>query len=671
MPKTSQNGTRPSQTNLVGSGWSPFKIISMTVMLSTLVYFPFIFDGYSLPKIFVLIIGISLVLVRLVISGGNSYQFRSSYLVYFLCLTFLVSIYVAALGSQMPFLRSAFGAYGRGNGAFYYTAAVLVFLLSFTFSISKELLQFEKMMKIFSWILATYALMQSVGMDFVALDTKGLRSIVLTLGNSNFAGGLLAILFTWLLILEVRKKSHRITDLSLILVILIGTVNTQATQGIFVEILAILVALTIFLKNRFPNRIALASLMSFWGISVTSVLLGIAQLGPLTNFFNKQSFKLRLEYWNYGAEIIKNNLWVGVGPDNIYDYSSRFIEVDSLSFASRTRVDNVHNWFLQIGASFGVIALLSILAIIALVLLKGIKAINSKEESSPLLLPTFFAFISVIIIGLVSIEQPGLGIWLYFLGGIVLGISSKKILVSSQSKLPIKLSLIGCLCITLLVSALSLQVILGDLNLRKSVRQVMSGDITNQQIDRLIQNAIALNFQPEYQLNSIDLLAKAGNPLGMNKVSQEYYSNFPSSLQNNYVRVAVLTSLDKISEACALRPLIVSAVPWELEQWYEYMICNVSSSNRSDAAKIAEKVDSYAQFDLTRTKKGTYESVRDIQILAFNAWIQGDAPSFLEYLDDAQISQQEYEAQLKKLGGESIPGARVASINEILLSLGK
>jgi O-antigen ligase len=571
----------------------------------------------------------------------------------------------------MPFLRSAFGAYGRGNGAFYYTTAVLVFLLSFTFSISKELLQFEKMMKIFSWILATYALMQSVGMDFVALDTKGLRSIVLTLGNSNFAGGLLAILFTWLLILEVRKKSHRITDLSLILVILIGTVNTQATQGIFVEILAILVALTIFLKNRFPNRIALASVMSFWGISVTSVLLGIAQLGPLTNFFNKQSFKLRLEYWNYGAEIIKNNLLVGVGPDNIYDYSSRFIEVDSLSFASRTRVDNVHNWFLQIGASFGVIALLSIFAIIALVLLKGIKAINSKEESSPLLLPTFFAFISVIIIGLVSIEQPGLGIWLYFLGGIVLGMSSKKILVSSQSKLPIKLSLIGCLCITLLVSALSLQVILGDLNLRKSVRQVMSGDITNQQIDRLIQNAIALNFQPEYQLNSIDLLAKAGNPLGMNKVSQEHYSNFPSSLQNNYVRVAVLTSLGKISEACALRPLIVSAVPWELEQWYEYMMCNVSSSNRSDAAQIAEKVDSYAQFDLTRTKKGTFESVRDIQILAFNAWIQGDVTSFVEYLDDAQISLQEYEAQLEKLGNGSIPDTRVASINEILLSLEK
>jgi O-antigen ligase len=575
---------------------------------------------------------------------------------------------VAALDSQMPFLRSAFGAYGRGNGAFYYTAAVLVFLLSFTFSISKELLQFEKMMKVFSWIVAVYALMQSIGIDFVALETKGLRTTVLTLGNSNFAGGLLAVLFTWLLILEVGKKSHRISDLLLILAIFIGTINTQATQGIFVEILATLVALTIYLKDKYPNKKVLALLISFWGISLTGVLMGILQLGPLAQFFSKQSFRLRTEYWQYGIQLIRDNFWFGVGPDNIYDYSAKLMKVDSLSF---TRVDNVHNWFLQIGASFGVIALISILAIIALVLLKGIKAINSKEESSPLLLPTFFAFISAITIGLVSIEQPGLGIWLYFLGGIVLGISSKKILLNTQSMLQIKLSLIGSLCVTLLVSALSLQIILGDMNLRKSVRQVMSGDITNQQIDRLIQNAIALTFQPEYQLKSIDLLAKAGNPLGMNKVSQEYYSNFPSSLQNNYVRVAVLTSLDKISEACALRPLIVSAVPWELEQWYEYMICNVSSSNRSDAAKIAEKVDSYAQFDLTRTKKGTYESVRDIQILAFNAWIQGDAPSFLKYLEDAQISQQEYEAQLKKLGGESIPGARVASINEILLSLGK
>ena len=245
-------------------------------MLSTLVYFPFIFDGYSLPKILVLIIGISLVLVRLVISGGNSYQLRSSYLVYFLCFTFLVSIYVAALGSQMPFLRSAFGAYGRGNGAFYYTAAILVFLLSFTFSISKELLQFEKMMKVFSWILAVYALMQSVGIDFVSLETKGLRTTVLTLGNSNFAGGLLAALFTWLLILEVGKKSHRISDLLLILTIFIGTINTQATQGIFVEILATLVALTIYLKDKYPRmemqQTKTVSQLLFVAIAISCVL---------------------------------------------------------------------------------------------------------------------------------------------------------------------------------------------------------------------------------------------------------------------------------------------------------------------------------------------------------------------------------------------------------------
>jgi hypothetical protein len=186
-------------------------------MLSTLVYFPFIFDGYSLPKLFALTFGISLVLFRLVLSGGHGYQFRTSYPVYLLCFTFLVSIYAAAHESQMPFLRSALGAYGRGNGTFYYTAAILVFLLSFTFSISKELLHFEKMMKVFSWILAFYASIQSVGIDFVELNTKGLSSTVLTVGNSNFAGGLLAILFTFLLIIEVKKNSHQISDFFLIL----------------------------------------------------------------------------------------------------------------------------------------------------------------------------------------------------------------------------------------------------------------------------------------------------------------------------------------------------------------------------------------------------------------------------------------------------------------------
>ena len=66
-----------------------------------------------------------------------------------------------------------------------------------------------KILTKFSWFLSIYAVCQSLGIDIAKLDTKGLSPVVLTYGNSNFAGGMLSVLFGYhfTYFMQTRKKS--------------------------------------------------------------------------------------------------------------------------------------------------------------------------------------------------------------------------------------------------------------------------------------------------------------------------------------------------------------------------------------------------------------------------------------------------------------------------------
>ena len=580
----------------------------------------------------------------------------------------LLFMVLSTENSKLPFLRSAFGAYGRGNGTFYYISVLTLMILAMAYSNSRSLVSLEFKLKIFSWILVLYGLLQIMGLDFVTLDTKGLLKIVLTYGNSNFAGGMLAVFFTFLFICEVQKNAHKIYDIALLLFLLFTTYTTNATQGLLIELFSIAVGITLLLIRKIDSKRLRTILAGSWIIGICLFVIGIFSVGPLAPIFNEYSFKLRKEYWTYGIKIIMNNPVLGVGPDNIYDNSAQFMEINSLNFQSQTRVDNVHNWFIQFGAAFGLIALIALLIIVAIVLYSGLKNILISPKSSPIFIALYFMFISLIIIGLVSIEQPGLGIWLYLLAGVLAGSSQEVEIKIRKVKFPTTIIIGLFIAIFVMMSTLTAQMIIKDWQLRRVAQEITLGKITDSNVSMIIAKSSELKSQPEYQTKSLDLLAKIGNPQGMDRVSETHYDFFPTSLVNQYIRVAVLKALDRPIETCSIRPLIIARVPFDLEQWFDYIQCAPTSIDKSQTSQLVTKIAPYLEYDLSKAVPNSYEQVRDLQIIAFNAWLLGDYRNMELLLNEFNSVYPKYLA-IAKEGGQT--DERLVSVEAILKDLAK
>jgi O-antigen ligase len=658
-----------SKTPQKGKGINQFGILVAITALSSLTYFPFIFDGYSLPKILVLSAGLALLIFNLVVQRVVAgWQFKNN-LVVSLCVLIIILIVLSSKESKLPFLRSSFGSYGRGNGIFYYISVFTLLILAMAYVNSKSLISLESQLKIFSWVLVLYGLIQFVGLDFVTLETKGLLKVVLTYGNSNFAGGMLAVLFTFHFILEIQKTNHKFIDFVLIGLLLVTTYITQATQGLLIEIFSGAVGFTFLLARKIHTKQIKLSLILIWIIGITTSILGMLSIGPIASVFNEYSFRLRKEYWVYGLKIIKDSPLLGVGPDNIYDNSAQFFQVDSLNFQSQTRVDNVHNWFIQFGASFGIIALLALLMIIGIVLYSGFKHIIYSSQSSPVFIALYSMFIALIIIGFVSIEQPGLGVWFYLLAGVILGSSRKVDNEVCKVNLPTTFFNAFFAGMLLIISFLTAQMIYKDWQLRSVVQEVTLGRVAETSVSELIEKSSALRSQPEYQTKSLDLLAKMGNSQGMNQVSETHFNFFPTSLVNQYIRVAVLKALDRPLETCDIRPLILARVPFDLEQWFDYIHCAPTSIDESQASQLITKISPYLEYDLSKAEPDSYEQVRDLQIKAFNAWLLNDIQNLNLFVDKLDSIYPKYLAITKSKGGQT--DERLIRVDGILKDLAK
>ena len=211
--------------------------------------------------------------------------------------------------------------------------------------------------------------------------------------------------------------------------------------------------------------------------------------------------------------------------------------------------------------------------------------------------------------------------------------------------------------------------IIKDWQLRRVAQEITLGKVTDSNVSMIIAKSSDLKSQPEYQTKSLDLLAKIGNPQGMDRVSETHYDFFPTSLVNQYIRVAVLKALDRPIETCSIRPLIIARVPFDLEQWFDYIQCAPTSIDESRASQLVTKIAPYLEYDLGKAVPNSYEQVRDLQIIAFNAWLLGDYRNMELLLNEFNSVYPKYLAIAKAKGGQT--DERLVSVEAILKDLAK
>jgi O-antigen ligase len=487
--------------------------------------------------------------------------------------------------SGVPFLRGAFGQFGRGNGLLYYFFATAIFVFSAKTFSSSSRKNVHKFITYFSWFLVVYAILQKIGIDIAKLNTLGLSPVVLTFGNSNFAGGMLSVLFTYHVVYHLVNKSARIRDSLLLILLIIAVTLPAAVQGYLIIGFSICLGASLYAIQHSKSVWLRYILGIAWLFGLLSIILGVMGKFLLAPVFARNSFQIRIEYWRIAISIIKDNLLFGVGPDRLFDVSSSYMEPDTLKIVTATRLDNAHNWYLNLGANFGLITFILLIAILGCVIVIGVKHQTKSIFLDPSGLAIFSAFFAVLIDGLVSLEQPGLGVWLYFFAGATIGnwLNSKNKTNDEKQKLKVEkmhfrqllnkgfivLNVIALIFSSYILSSR----VINDVMLRASLQTQLLGKGGYSTLENIGSAAKSLRAEPEYTVKALQVLAPVGASSLIDSVSEATYNYYPKSLQATLIRADVLRAIGRTEESCPLRGTIVKNTPWSMPEFNAYVLC--------------------------------------------------------------------------------------------------
>ena len=392
-------------------------------------------DPFNAPKFWVLLIGAAwlsgylISYLRKNIKNLQGIIYRSVAII-FVFLSFLTISMIMSKNNFVAF----FGDNMRKNGYLTYVSLSIIFLITVFFVRNNNLIRLYKFMLLSALAVGGYGLLQMTGNDFVNWSSSGM-ALFSTMGNSNFAGSLMAILATITLGGSyIYRSSVALSSISIIafFVLVITIFPTNARQGLLLLFFGIsyLVIVIIYNLNRIIGRVAI--LFSF--VSLFISILGMLQIGPLTKLLYKDSVSVRGFYWRAGLEMFQNNIWFGVGLDNYGSFFKQYREVGyPLKYGYSLTSTNAHNVFIQQFATGGIFVGISYILFTLFVFWCGMKSLRKfKGEDRTTLAVFFIAWLAFQGQSVISIDNIGISIWGWVLAGIIVGLSVEK----SESYLP-------------------------------------------------------------------------------------------------------------------------------------------------------------------------------------------------------------------------------------------
>jgi O-antigen ligase len=404
--------------------YSAIKWVFFSAALVTLIINPKLNDPFNAPKLYILMLS-GVVVSGYLLFGKNDLTSPKS------LLTPLVFIFILIMGIQTLLTdlkyTAIFGEAQRQLGFITYLGFAVFMLATFKFF----RYEMKKYLYISVFVLGlfyiVYGLLQYTGNDpFDWINQY--NPIIGTLGNPNYTAAFMAMLVTLCFgFMFDRDLSNKIRTLALFttgaLIVIIYLSN--ARQGLLSVLAGIgcYVTIKIYKKN---TKLGLFSLTGLF-IGTIFVAAGILQSGPLQKYLYKGSVSLRGHYWRTGLEMLRENFFTGVGIDRYGANFRRYEEASfPLNYGYELISNNAHNVPIQMFATGGFLLGLSYLSLIFVVLyyaFKGFKYLQGGKFN--LLNGVFSAWIAFQIQSIVSIDNIGLTIWGWILGGTVVALSTE------------------------------------------------------------------------------------------------------------------------------------------------------------------------------------------------------------------------------------------------------
>ena len=349
---------------------------------------------------------------------------------------FLILILILFLSSQIislylssNFIVGLIGDNQRRNGVLSYIALSVILLFTALHIRHTHSLKIVKFTILNGLLLSLYGLVQFSGRDFVSWDNPYNR-IILTIGNPNFASALLAVM-TLIAILALFLKSisplYKLISVFVAVAAIFCILQSESRQGLLVVFFGFLFNATTYVYLNYPKYKSLILLFSL-GASIF-VVFGMLNQGPLSSVLYKDSVSVRGFYWRAAFEMFKNYPLFGVGPDNYGSYFKEFREQEYvLRYGYDITSTNAHNTFLQFFSTGGALVGVSYMALLVFIFFAGVSQLRqSMGEERKVALLLLSAWVGFQAQSLISIDNVGISIWGWLLGGAILGLYFEKI----------------------------------------------------------------------------------------------------------------------------------------------------------------------------------------------------------------------------------------------------
>ncbi len=355
---------------------------------------------------------------------------------------FLILGLASVFLSTNSWVKGFYGTFGRNTGFLTYFC---LFLLLFTFAACSREQSYTRLIN------ALYV--AGIGNVIVStIDILGGRlftwdnpfnNVLGTFGNTNFISSFMGI-FVTVLSAQMFKKQlspwKRFSTIILMIISVLVIIRTESLQGLVITVVGISVTFYFFLVSQFKRRFLNVSYLIVIAVATLFGIFGMLQKGPLASVLYKPSVTFRGEYWASGMRMGFDHLLTGVGFDSYGTYYRLYRDSSAIiSPGVNVGTDTAHNVFIDIFAGIGLIGFIGYLLLLYLVLLAAFKVIRRKEPYDFVFVALFSGWMAYQIQSFISINQIGLAVWGWILGGAIIGYSRMTrdvVLENSNSKTP-------------------------------------------------------------------------------------------------------------------------------------------------------------------------------------------------------------------------------------------
>lgn len=550
-----------------------FNIILTCLIITTLYFQTNLADPFNTPKSWCILIFAAWLL-------GHIWKYRVLIIkiselktTLFLITAFLISAGLSVLFSDFLY-TSLFGEVMRKNGFLSYLSLTVIFLAATMFISEKNIGLLFKAAYFVSLVTVIYALLQTTNNDFIAWNNPYNR-IITTLGNPNFAGALMAVLGTLIfatLFIEKSQLRNRIGGGLLCVILLFCIYRSNARQGLLAYIFGVTCFIIIWLWRK-SRKVGL-SILIVSGITLIFAVMGMLQQGPLEKLLYKGSVTIRGYYWRAGIQMFKDNPLFGVGIDRYGSYFKQVRDVKyPLSYGFEITSTNAHNTFIQFFATGGIFVGITYILLNLFVIIRAISALKSSSGNKRILISGLFSsWVAFNSQSLVSIDNIGISIWGWVLGGALIGMSIpfdlKRDLISSNKQLQKTLFSYGQIFISSVAIIFS-TILVGfscnaELNAYKSMMNFKSNDEQGREIYRDLQIKAITSplIDPTYALTaSMDLVNAGFLKEGEDSINQILRKD-PRNLDALRSLALINEQLGNINIAINYRKRISDLDPW-------------------------------------------------------------------------------------------------------------